>query len=102
MLDLHDRQPRRSSGRAKRDSWLNPPTSARPRHVNRTLIRRPGSSRWHWLLLIPVIVPLLTPLYNRIDPKLLGIPFFYWCQLAFVALASVTVALVHRLTGDRT
>jgi hypothetical protein len=102
MLDQHDRRLRRSGGGAGRDSWLNPPDSARHRRVETAAIRRPGASRWHWLLLIPVIVPLLTPLYNRIEPRLLGVPFFYWCQLAFVFLACVTVALVHRLTRDRT
>jgi hypothetical protein len=102
MLEHHDWRPRRTGDGTGRDSWLNPPGSARHRDAGRTATRRAGASRWHWLLLIPVIVPLLTPLYNRIEPRLLGVPFFYWCQLAFVILASVTVALVHRLTTDRT
>jgi hypothetical protein len=60
--------------------------------------RRPDSSRWHWLLAVPVVVPLAVPLYNRLEPALLGMPFFYWCQLAFVALASGVTAAVHMLT----
>jgi hypothetical protein len=55
-------------------------------------------SRWHWLLAVPAIVPLLTPLYNRTEPRLAGIPFFYWCQLAFVGLVVGVVTLVYQAT----
>jgi hypothetical protein len=58
--------------------------------------RRPDASRWHWLLLLPIAVPLLPVLYNRVEPTLLGIPFFYWGQLSFAFLASVVIAVVHR------
>ncbi|MEH1128085.1 DUF3311 domain-containing protein [Micromonospora sp. CPCC 206061] len=53
------------------------------------------------MLFIPIVVPLLTPLYNRIEPTLLGLPFFYWCQLAFALLASVIIAIVHVATKDK-
>jgi hypothetical protein len=55
-------------------------------------------SRWHWLLAVPAIVPLLTPLYNRTEPTLAGIPFFYWAQLAFVGLVVGVVTLVYQAT----
>ena len=32
-----------------------------------------------------MVMPLLVPLYNRIEPRLFGLPFFYWYQLACVA-----------------
>jgi hypothetical protein len=57
-----------------------------------------GRSRWHWLLAVPAIVPLLTPLYDRTRPTLAGIPFFYWCQLAFVGLVVGVVTLVYQVT----
>lgn len=63
--------------------------------------RRADSSRWHWLLLIPILLPLLPPIYNRMEPSLLGLPFFYWCQLAFAGVAAVTTAIVHLATKDR-
>ena len=47
----------------------------------------------NWLLLLPLIVTLFPPLYNRIDPTLGNIPFFYWYQLAAILL-SVAVTLV--------
>lgn len=63
--------------------------------------RRADASPWNWLLLIPIVVPLLPPLYNRMEPTLLGLPFFYWCQLAFAGLAAVTTVIVHIATKDR-
>ena len=32
----------------------------------------------------PIVVPLLVPLYNRVEPTLFGWPLFYWLQLLFV------------------
>jgi hypothetical protein len=60
--------------------------------------RRSDRSPWNWLLLIPIIVPLLVPLYNATDPTLFGWPRFYWLQLVFVALGVATTALVYRMT----
>ena len=51
--------------------------------------RRSDRSPWNWLLLVPIVVPLLVPLYNAVDPTLFGWPLFYWLQLAFVALGVV-------------
>jgi hypothetical protein len=61
-----------------------------------------GRSGWHWLLAVPAIVPLLTPLYNRTEPALAGIPFFYWCQLAFVGLVVGVITLVYQVTEGAT
>jgi len=60
--------------------------------------RRSDRSPWNWLLLIPIVVPLIVPLYNAVDPKLGSWPLFYWLQLAFVALGVVTTVLVYRMT----
>jgi hypothetical protein len=62
---------------------------------------RTDRSAWHWLLLVPVLVPLLTPLYNRMEPRLAGFPFFYWIQLAFVLLGVAVTILVYRKTTPR-
>ncbi|MEV0272721.1 DUF3311 domain-containing protein [Hamadaea sp. NPDC050747] len=58
-------------------------------------------NRAEWLLAIPIVVPLLIPLYNRVDPVLLGVPFFYWFQIACAGLAVVVITLVHRLGRGR-
>ena len=66
---------------------------------------RSDRSPWNWLLLVPIVVPLLVPLYNDTDPTLFGWPRFYWLQLAFVGLGVATTVLVYRMTrrsaGDR-
>jgi hypothetical protein len=59
---------------------------------------RSDRSPWNWLLLIPIVVPLLVPLYNASDPTIFGWPRFYWLQLVFVALGVATTALVYRMT----
>ena len=58
-------------------------------------------SRW-WLLLllIPFVALLWVPFYNRIDPVLFGIPFFYWYQFAWVFLTSLIILLVDARTRD--
>lgn len=58
-------------------------------------------SGWQWLLIVPVVVPLLTFLYNGKDPRLLGFPRFYWLQLAFIVLGVATTAVVYQMTKDR-
>ncbi|MCW2509429.1 MAG: hypothetical protein JWP68_2577 [Modestobacter sp.] len=60
--------------------------------------RRSDRSPWNWLLVVPIVVPLLVPLYDHRDPELFGWPFFYWVQLVFVALGVLTTALVYRAT----
>jgi hypothetical protein len=59
---------------------------------------RSDRSPWNWLLLVPIVVPLLVPLYNATDPTLGGWPRFYWLQLVFVALGVLTTAIVYRMT----
>jgi hypothetical protein len=59
---------------------------------------RSDRSPWNWLLLIPIVVPLLVPLYNGIETTVFGWPRFYWLQLLFVALGVATTSLVYRMT----
>jgi len=44
------------------------------------------------------VIPLIVPLYNKVDPTLFGWPLFYWLQLAFVALGVLTTSIVYRMT----
>ena len=60
---------------------LSPPVPPRP------ATRRSDYSPWNYLLLIPIILPLLTFLYNSETPRLFGIPFFYWFQMLLAPLA---------------
>lgn len=62
---------------------------------------RSDASPWNWLLLVPIVIPLLTFLYNAEDPKLLGFPLFYWLQLAFVLMSIAITAVVYQATKRR-
>ena len=68
---------------------------ARERH------RDPDRSPWTWLLVVPLLVTLWPPLYNRRDPHLFGIPFFYWYQLLTVVVGVASTLLVYRATRSR-
>ncbi|MCC7463925.1 MAG: DUF3311 domain-containing protein [Gammaproteobacteria bacterium] len=54
--------------------------------------------RWPWLLLFLVVsvVALCVPLYNRIEPQVFGIPFFYWFQSVMIVVTAVLTALAYR------
>ena len=61
-----------------------------------------GSARtrrlWTGLMfLVVVVVSLWVPLYNRIEPALAGMPFFYWFQIAWIVVGAGAVALAYRL-----
>jgi hypothetical protein len=63
--------------------------------------RRGDASAWNLLLVVPIVVPLLTVLYNSDQPRLLGFPRFYWLQLVFIVLGVSTTTLVYQLTKRR-
>ena len=67
------------------------------------LVHPAGSdrARWNWLLLLPIVLPLLTFIYNRETPKLLGFPFFFWFQLLFPLLAAAVTAVVFTAARAR-
>jgi hypothetical protein len=60
---------------------------------------RTGASAVNGLLLLPLLSLLYPPLYNHVEPRLLGIPFFYWYQLALIPLSAVCALVVYRWNG---
>ncbi len=62
---------------------------------------RSDVSPWNWLLAVPIVVPLLTFLYNSDEPRLAGFPLFYWLQLAFIVLGVTTTTIVYQMTKRR-
>ena len=51
--------------------------------------------RWLKLLLfVPIVVALLPWMYNRTDPEVFDIPFFYWFQLLLIPASVAVTALV--------
>ena len=57
-----------------------------------------GGLKRYWprlLLLIPFFAVLWVPSYNRLEPALGGVPFFYWYQLAWILIGSFLVLGVY-------
>lgn len=53
-------------------------------------------SRWPLLfLLIPFIVLLWPPFYDRANPQLFSIPFFYWFQLLWIILTALLTMMAY-------
>lgn len=48
------------------------------------------------LLLVPFAALLYPPLYNALEPRLWGFPFFYWYQLAWVPLTALLTYVAYR------
>lgn len=57
--------------------------------------RQHGWSWWYLLFVIQFAAVLWPPLYNRAEPQLIGVPFFYWYQLLVVLIAAVFNAIVY-------
>ena len=52
----------------------------------------------NWLLLLPLLATLIPPIYNRVEPELLGIPFFYWYQLAAISIGVISTYVVYTIS----
>ncbi|WP_430789723.1 DUF3311 domain-containing protein [Actinoplanes sp. G11-F43] len=59
---------------------------------------RSDSSPWNWLLVVPIVVPLMTFLFNHDEPRIGGFPLFYWLQFAFILLGVTTTTIVYQMT----
>lgn len=70
-----------------------PPPPPRQRHP------RLQWNAWNLLLFVPMLL-LLTPLYNRVNPKLFGMPFFYWFQIVSIFFGVALTFLVYMMTRE--
>lgn len=57
-------------------------------------------SPWNMLLIVPLWA-LATPLYNRVEPELFGMPFFYWFQFVGIVVGVLCTSLVYLKTRER-
>lgn len=72
------------------------PLPGEPAHPDRGQgDRRSDRSPWNWLLMLPLLAVLYPPLYDRTDPRLFGLPFFYWYQLAVIPASVICTVLVY-------
>ncbi|HEV2637544.1 MAG TPA: DUF3311 domain-containing protein [Actinocrinis sp.] len=52
-------------------------------------------------VLVPIIAVLWVPWFNRLTPRVLGFPFFYWYQLMWVVLTAIAMIVAfHAVRRD--
>jgi len=44
---------------------------------------------------VPYLAVLWPPLYNRVEPSLAGIPFFYWYQMLWIVIGAAVLVPVY-------
>ena len=57
--------------------------------------RRGGFHPIYLLLAIPYLALWAVPFYDRVDPELAGIPFFYWYQMAWIFGGTAVILPVY-------
>jgi Protein of unknown function (DUF3311) len=62
--------------------------------------KKEKASWWYLLFVVQFAVILWPPLYNKAEPAVLGVPFFYWFQLAWVVVSAVITAVVYFATRE--
>lgn len=55
-----------------------------------------GERSRRWPLVVPLLLLAWPPLYNRTDPVVLGVPFFYAYQVTVIMVAAACTWLVYR------
>jgi hypothetical protein len=62
--------------------------------------KKEKASWWYLLFVVQFAVILWPPLYNKAEPSVLGVPFFYWFQLAWVVVSAAITAVVYFATRE--
>ena len=62
---------------------------------------RERNKGWYWLFVLPLVFTLLPMIYNSSSPEFIGIPFFYWYQLAWVPITVALMVIAYRKTTIR-
>ena len=57
--------------------------------------------RWYALLLVPFVATLWVPFYDRVEPTLAGVPFFYWYLFLWILLVAALNAIVYFAVRQR-
>ena len=56
---------------------------------------RPGFHPVYLWIAVPFVALLWVPIFNRVDPTLFGIPFFYWYQAVGTILGALCIVPVY-------
>ena len=59
---------------------------------------KPAKRGWYVLLLLQYVLALCVPFYNKVEPTLAGVPFFYWYQLLVILIGAALTAIVYFAT----
>ena len=57
--------------------------------------KRKGFRPLYLLLVLPYIAMMWVPSYNRIEPEIAGVPFFYWYQLVWIVLGALLMLPIY-------
>jgi hypothetical protein len=60
----------------------------------------PGRALWYALLIVPFVGTLWVPFYDALEPRLGGIPFFYWYQFGWIGIGAAINAVVYFATRE--
>ncbi len=56
---------------------------------------------WYLLLIVPFVGTLWVPFYNALEPRLGGVPYFYWYQFLWIGIGALLTAVVYFATRER-
>jgi hypothetical protein len=60
-------------------------------------VRRAGRA-WWLLLHVPFVGTLWVPFYDSLEPRIGGVPYFYWYQFLWIGIGAVITAVVYFAT----
>ncbi|HEY3819191.1 MAG TPA: DUF3311 domain-containing protein [Polyangiaceae bacterium] len=60
-----------------------------------------GGKAWLLLLVVPFVGTLWVPFYDSLDPRIGGVPYFYWYQFLWIGIGAVLTAVVYFATKRR-
>jgi hypothetical protein len=55
---------------------------------------------WYLVFVLPLVGTLWVPFYDSIEPRLGGIPFFYWYQFLWIVVSAALTGLVYFATAE--
>jgi hypothetical protein len=62
--------------------------------------KKRGVGPWHLLLLAPLVGVLWVPFYDSVEPRLGGVPYFYWYQFLWIGIGAALTAVVYFATRE--
>jgi hypothetical protein len=64
-------------------------------------MERRSPTGWYIVSLVFCVLALWVPLYNRVEPSFIGLPFFYWFQLLLVLVGAALTAIIYFATEKK-